>query len=61
MRGVAARVRREAAISVGAFAGRCRISRTEWKFLFSGGDVRFAERGVEPAVVGRESFPQIEP
>jgi hypothetical protein len=54
-------MRRKIAISTRAFAGRYCLSRAEWKSLFSGGDVHFAERDFEFADVGCESFPKIEP
>ena len=44
---------------LGRLPGDIVSSGTEWKFLFSGSDVHFAERGFEFAAVGCESFPQI--
>ena len=52
-------IQRKITVSAGAFAGRYCSSGTEWKFLFSGGDVHSAERGFEFTAVGCESFPQM--
>ena len=53
-------VQRKIAVSARAFAGRYRLSGTQWQFLFSDRDVHSAERGFEFADVDCESFPPIE-